>query len=63
MNSTKFLIGAHQTRNRTVTRNKKSSIAMFDNLDLRKYFVEIDSQQYPRDGVLINYKEINYIKQ
>ena len=48
MNSTKRLIGAHQTRDRTVTRKKKSSIAMFDNLDLRKFFVETDSQQYPR---------------
>ena len=42
---------------------KKINIAIFDNLDLRKYFVEIDGQRYPRDTVCINYEENVYIQQ
>ena len=38
-------------------------MAIFDNLDLRKYYVEIDCQRYPRDGVRINYGENDYIQQ
>ena len=36
---------------------------MFDNLDLRNYYVEIDGQRYPTDGVLINYEENDSIQQ
>ena len=36
---------------------------IFDNKDLRKYYVEIDGQRYPRDSVLINYEENDYIQQ
>ena len=36
---------------------------MFVNLDLRKYFVEIDGQRYPRDSSLMNYEESDYIEQ
>ena len=32
-------------------------------MDLRKYYVEIDGQRYPRDIVLINYEENDYIQQ
>ena len=41
-NSPKKLIGAHQTRTRADTANKNNNIAIFDNLNLQKYFVEID---------------------
>ena len=37
VNSPKYLIGAHQTRTRADTPNKNNIIAIFDNLDLRKY--------------------------
>ena len=47
MNSPKYLISAHQTSLRTTTPDKKIFIAIFDNLDLRKYYVEIDGQRYP----------------
>ena len=57
VNYPKYLISAHQTSLRTTTPNKKIIIAIFDNLNLRKYFVEIDGQIYPRDRVLINYEE------
>ena len=31
-------------------------------MDLRKFYVEIDVQRYPRDSVLINYEENDYIQ-
>ena len=32
-------------------------------MDIRKHYVEIDGQRYPRDSVLINYEENDYIQQ
>ena len=59
----KYLIGAHQTRTRADTANKNNNIAIFDNLNLQKYCVEIDSVIYPRDNVLVNYEQNDYIEQ
>ena len=59
----KYLICAHQTNLRTTTPDKKINIAFFDNMDIRKYYVEIDGQRYPRDSVLIHYEENDYIQQ
>ena len=61
VNSPKYLIGAHQTRIRADTANK-NNIAIFDNLNLQKYYVEIDSVRYPRDSVLVNYEQNDYIE-
>ena len=61
--SPKYLIGAHQTRIRADTANKNNNIAIFDNLNLQKYYVEIDSVRYPRDNVLVNYEQNDYIEQ
>ena len=63
VNSPKYMICAHQTNLRTTTPDKKINLAIFDNLDLRKHFVEIDAQRYPRDSVLIKYEENGYIQQ
>ena len=63
VNSPKYLIGAHQTRIRADTANKNNNIAIFDNLNLQKYYVEIDSVRYPRDNVLVNYEQNDYIQQ
>ena len=63
VNSPKYLIGAHQTRIRADTANKNNNIGIFDNLNLQKYYVEIDSVRYPRDNVLVNYKQNDYIQQ
>ena len=57
------MICAHQTSLRTITPDKKFNTAIFDNMDLRKYYVEIDGQRYPRDSVLINFEENDYIQQ
>ena len=62
VNSPKYLIGAHQTRIIADTANKNNNIAIFDNLNLQKYYVEIDSVRYPRDSVLINYEQNDYIE-
>ena len=53
-NSPVYLVDAHQTRARADTANKNNNIAIFDILDLRKYYVEIDGQRYPRDSSLMN---------
>ena len=63
MKSPKFLIRAHQTKDRIDTPNKNYNIAIFDNLDLRKYYVEVDGQRSPRDGVSIKYTEYDFIDQ
>ena len=55
VNSPKYLIAAHQIANRVGVPNKANNIAFFDNLDVRKYFVEIDGQRYSKDGVNVNY--------
>ena len=57
VNGGKFLIGAHQTRTTADTANKNNNIAIFDNLNLQKYYVEIDSVRYPRDSVLENFEK------
>ena len=58
-----YLIGAHQTRIRADTANKNNNIAIFDNLNLQKYYVEINSVRYPQHSVLINYEQNDYIEQ
>ena len=63
VNSPKYLIACHQTAARLNAPDKGINISRFDNLNVRKYFVEIDSIRYPRDGVLINYPENDYIDQ
>ena len=55
VNSPKYLIRAHQSRIRSDTFNKNNNIAIFDSLDLRKYYFKIDGQRYPRKSVLINH--------
>ena len=59
-NSPKYIISAHQTRPLLM---KKIIILIFHNLDFRKYYIEIDGRRYPRDSVLINYEENDYIQQ
>ena len=61
--SPKYLIGAHQTRDRIDAPISTKNVAIFDNLDLRKYYIEIEGQRYPRDSSLINYEQNDYIEQ
>ena len=43
--------------------NKANNVAVFDNLDVRKYFVDIDGVRYPRDGVSIGYTSNDSVDQ
>ena len=61
--SPNYLIGALQTRTRAEIAAKNNNIALFDNIGLRKNYVEIDGQRYPRDSFLMNYEENDYIEQ
>ena len=63
VNSPKYLICAHQTAARLNGSNKRNNISIFDNLNVRRYFVEIDGQRYPRDSVLTDYNLNDYIDQ
>ena len=63
INSPKYLIVAHQTAARSGAANKTTNNAIFDNLDVTKYFVEIDGIRYPKDSVETNYDENNYLDQ
>ena len=61
--SPKYLIVARQTRTGADTANKKNNIAIFDNHNLQKYYVEIDSVRYPRDSILVYYEQNVYFEQ
>ena len=63
VNSPKYLIGAHQTRTRADTANKINKISIFDNLNLQKDYIEIDTVRYPRDSVVANNTQNDYIEQ
>ena len=54
--SHKYLIGAHQTKDRIDGAISTKNVAIFDNLDLRKYYIDIDGQRYPRDSSLMIYE-------
>ena len=63
VNNPKYLICAHQLKDRIDTPISTKNVAKFDYLNLKKYYVEIDGQRYPRDGVLLNYEQNDYIEQ
>ena len=61
--SPKYLIGAHLTKDRIDGAISNKNVAIFDNLDLRKYYIDIDGQRYPSDSSLMNYEQNDYIEQ
>ena len=63
LQSPKYLIAAHQTKDRIDGAISTKNVAIFDNLDLRKYFMKIDGQRYPRNSSLMNYEQKEYIEQ
>ena len=60
-NSPKYLIAAHQTEARIATTNKGNNIAIFDHVDVKKNFVELDGYRYPKETVLTIYTENDYL--
>ena len=63
INSSKYLIVAHQTADRIAVPHKANNVAVFDNLNVRKYHVDFDVVCYPRDGVNIDYELTDYVDQ
>ena len=61
--SPKYLIASFQTVNRIGIHNKNTNIAIFDNVNVKKYFCEIDGYRYPKDAVLTNFPENDYLDQ
>ena len=61
--SAENLIGAHQTKDRIDTPISTKNVSIFDNINLRKFYIEIDGQRYPRDSCLMNYEQNDYIEQ
>ena len=62
-NSPEFFISAHQTKERIDVPINNKNVAIFDHLDLRKHYAEIDSARYPPDSLLMNYEENDYFEQ
>ena len=60
--SPKYLIVEHETRDRIDTPISTKNVSIFDILDLRKEYIEIDGQRYPRDISLMNYEQNDYIE-
>ena len=60
INSPKYLIGAFQAEAKISTPNKNNNIAIFENVNVRNYFCEIDGYRYPKDAVLTNFPENIY---
>ena len=55
--SPKYLIGAHQTKDRIDGAISTKNVSIFKNLDLRKHYFEIDGERYPRDSSLMNFEQ------
>ena len=62
-NSPKYLIAAHQSIDRVGTANKRNNVSIFDHVDVTKYFVEIDGYRYPKESVITNFSENDYLDQ
>ena len=58
VNSPKYLTASFQTADRIAAPNNKNNTAHFDNVNVRKYFCEIDGYRYPRDAVLTNFPKM-----
>ena len=61
--SSKYLIASFQTADRIASPNKNNNIAIFDNVNVKKFFCEIDGYRYLKDVVLSNFPENDYLDQ
>ena len=69
-NSPLYLIAAHQKTQRADPANPANNLsnnrfnnAIFDHANVRKYYSEIDGIRYPKNPVMVNYEENNYLEQ
>ena len=68
INSPLYLIAAHQKTQRLDAAgnrlpNNRFNNAIFDHVDVRKYYSEIDGIRYPKNPVIVNFEENNYLEQ
>ena len=70
INSPLYLIAAHQKTQRPDPANPANNLsnnrfnnAVFDHVDVRKYYSEIDGVRYPKNPVMVNFEENNYLEQ
>ena len=61
INSSKYLIVFRQTAARVGVPNEKFIFAIFDNLKVRHYPIDINGVRYLRDGVNIDYTSDDYL--
>ena len=57
VNLPKFLVATPRLQVRIGISNKANNTAIFENLDVKKHFVEIEGQNYPKDFVSTIYAE------
>ena len=69
-NSPLYLIAAHQKTQRPGPANPANNLsnnrfnnAIFDHVDVRKYYSEIDEIRYPKNPIMGNFEENNYLEQ
>ena len=70
INSPLYLIAAHQKTQRPDPANPANNLsnnrfnnAIFDHVDVRKCYSEIDGIQYPKNPAMVNFEENNYLEQ
>ena len=70
INSPLYLIAAHQKTQRPDPAdaarnlsNNRFNNAIFDHVDVRKNYSEIDGIRYPKNPVMVNFEENNYLEQ
>ena len=68
INSPLYLITAHQKTQRQDNAgnrlpDNRFNNAIFDHVNVRKYYSEIDGIRYPKNPVMVNYEENNYLEQ
>ena len=70
INSPLYLIAAHQKTQRPDPANPANNLpnnrfnnAIFDEVEVRKYYSEIDGVRYPKNPVMVNFAENNYLEQ
>ena len=70
INSPLYLIAAHQKTQRPDPANPANNLpnnrfnnSIFDGVEVRKYYSEIDGVRYPKNPVMVNFAENNYLEQ
>ena len=70
INSPLYLIAAHQKTQRPDPANPAKNLpnnrfnnSIFEDVEVRKYYSEIDGVRYPKNPVMVNFAENNYLEQ